>query len=142
MRLPTHRQHLSLEGLEGKDLKLALDDQVYEIEHLVSDPENWSLDEVEEWLETEIEFDNLGPWQAARLSPYNVGLKIYETTSVEDAGNLGLCLVEGGHPGSSFTGVAFHEKFGRTEPRVRKTRDEHGCDDRLIANYAVGIFCT
>ena len=47
MRLPTHRQHLSLEGLEGKDLKLALDDQVYEIEHLVSDPENWSLNEVE-----------------------------------------------------------------------------------------------
>lgn len=108
MRLPTHRQHLSLEGLEGKDLKLALDDQVYEIEHLVSDPENWSLDEVEEWLETEIEFDDLGPWQAARLSPYNVGLEIYETISVEDAGNLGLCLVEGEHPGSSFTGVAFH----------------------------------
>ena len=61
VRLPTHRQYLSLEGLEGKDLKLALDDQVYEIEHLVSDPENWSLDEVEEWLETEIEFDDLGP---------------------------------------------------------------------------------
>ena len=84
---------------------------MYKIEHLVSDPNNWSLDEVEEWLETEIEFDHLGPWQAARLSPYNVGLEIYEGMSVEDAGNLGLYLVEGEHPGSSFTGVAFHENM-------------------------------
>ena len=57
--LPTHREHLLLEGLEGDDLKNELNEQFWQIEHLLKDPKKWSLDEVEGWLDTEIEYEDL-----------------------------------------------------------------------------------
>jgi len=82
--------------------------QIWEIEHLISDPNKWNLDEVEGWLDTKIEYEDLGAWQAAQFSPYKAGLDFYQHLSVEAADNLGLELVEGDHPGSSFVDVAFY----------------------------------
>jgi hypothetical protein len=63
IRLPTHREHLLLEGLEGDDLKNELNQQFWQIEYLLEDPKKWELNEVEEWLDTEIEHEDLGAWQ-------------------------------------------------------------------------------
>jgi len=108
IKLPTRREVLSLERLDPKALKKALEGQIGEIEHLVDDTQNWTLDEVEWWLDSEIEYEELGAWQAADYSPHRAGLSIYNSLSREDAQGLGLELVEGDHPGSSFVGVAYY----------------------------------
>ncbi|MFP6733350.1 MAG: hypothetical protein VB959_05870 [Rhodospirillales bacterium] len=77
-------------------------------EHVVADPENWSVDEVKEWLDTEVELDDLGAWQAMKYTQYGPALEIYEQLSRDDAEELGLMLVEGCHPGSDFVGIEFH----------------------------------
>ena len=46
IRLPTHREKLSLEGLKPRALKRALNEQIWEIEHLVFDTRNWTFDEI------------------------------------------------------------------------------------------------
>lgn len=106
--LPTHRERLSLEGLSGKALKNALNKQISEIDDLISDPDNWTLDEVEWWLDTVADVEDFGAWQVTGHSPYKDGLEIYQHLSREDAHSLGLELVEGDTPGSSFVGVAFY----------------------------------
>ena len=118
--LPTHREHLLLEGLEGDDLKNELNEQFWQIEHLLKDPKKWSLDEVEGWLDTEIEYENLSAWQAAQFSPYKSGLDIYQHLDVEAADTLGLELVEGDHPGSSFVGVAFYGDVDELNRQLQK----------------------
>jgi hypothetical protein len=118
--LPTHREHLLLEGLEGDDLKNELNEQFWQIEHLVKDPNKWDVDEVEGWLDTEIEYEDLGAWQAAQFSPYKSGLDIYQYLSVEAADTLGLELVEGDHPGSSFVGVAFYGNVDELNRQLQK----------------------
>jgi hypothetical protein len=105
--LPTHRERLSLEGLKPKALKKALNAQIWEIGDLISDPDKWSIDEVEWWLDSEVDHEDLGAWQSARLSPYGAGLEIYNRLDREDAFDLGLELVEGDTPGGGFVGVAY-----------------------------------
>jgi hypothetical protein len=105
---PTFRKHLSLEGLKPKALKKALNEQFGAIEHLVEDPDNWSLHEVDAWLDSEIGIDDLGPWQAASYGPHGCGLDIYQELDEDEARDLGLVLVEDGTPGSSCYFVAFH----------------------------------
>jgi len=107
IELPTHREHLSLKGMNPKTLKKALDEQFGAIEHLIEDPNDWSLDEVEVWLDTEIEFENLGPWQASSYGPYGSGLDLFQELSESETKRLGLFLVEDGTPGSSCFSVAF-----------------------------------
>jgi hypothetical protein len=41
----------AVEGLKPRALKRALNEQVWEIEHLVSDVRNWTLDEIDWWLD-------------------------------------------------------------------------------------------
>jgi len=43
-----------------------------------------------------------------RYTHYGPGIEIYEQMSREQARDLGLELVDGDHPGSSFVGVAYH----------------------------------
>ena len=112
IELPTHREHLSLKGMNPKTLKKALDEQFGAIEHLVEDPNDWSLDEVEVWLDTEIEFEDLGPWQASSYGPYGCGLDIFQKLSERETKRLGLFLVEDGTPGSSCFFVAFNGGVG------------------------------
>jgi hypothetical protein len=107
IELPTHREHLSLKGMNPKTLKKALDEQFGAIEHLVEDPNDWSLDEVEVWLDTEIEFEDLGPWQASSYGPYGSGMDIFHELSEKEAKRLGLFLFEDGTPGSSCFFVSF-----------------------------------
>jgi len=118
--LPTHRERLLLEGLEAGDLKDELNTQIWEIEHLISDPKKWNLDEVEWWLDTKIEYEDLGAWQAAQFSPYKAGLDIYQHLSVDAADSLGLELVEGDHPGSSFVGVTFYGDVNELNRQLQK----------------------
>jgi hypothetical protein len=97
-----------------------LNDQIEEIEHLISDPDKWTLDEVEWWLDTEIEYEDLGAWQAAQHSPHSAGLGIYNRLSREEADRIGLKLVEGDHPGSSFVGVAFYGDVDELNRQLQK----------------------
>ena len=105
---PTNRVHLSLDGVEDSSLKMELDKIFWEIEHLVEDPGNWSISEVEEWLDSYVELDALGAWEAMKYTQYGPALEIYQQMNRDDAEDLGLMLVEGSHPGSNFVGIAFH----------------------------------
>ena len=105
--LPTNRERLSLEGLKPRALKKALDEQICEIESLVEDVNKWSLDEVKWWLDIEADVEDFGAWQVAGHSPYKDGIEIYQHLSHEDAKSLGLELVEGDTPGSSFVGLVY-----------------------------------
>ena len=105
---PTFRERHSLVGLSNAELKANLENIFYEIEHLVEDPENWTIDEVQEWLDTHVELEDLGSREAMKYTEYGPGIGIYDRMSSEQAANLGLELVDGDHPGSSFVGVAYH----------------------------------
>ena len=105
--LPTYREFLSLEGLSKRRLKEALEEDYWRFEHLLKDPANWSVDEIEEWLETDIEFDDMSPWMAAQYTEYADGVRLFESLPYEDTAELNLNLVEGDRPGSDFCGVYF-----------------------------------
>ena len=53
--LPTFREQHQLENLSPKNLKERLNAEIGLIEHIVSDPEDWSLEEVEDWLNSSVE---------------------------------------------------------------------------------------
>jgi hypothetical protein len=55
----------------------------------------------------DVDIESLGPYQAAQYTPYAPGITIFERFGWKDAQRLGLHLIEGDHPGSSFTGVEF-----------------------------------
>ena len=106
--LPTFRKIHSLEGLGADALNVELEKISWAFEHVVADPENWSVDEVKEWLDTEVELDDLAAWQAMKYTQYGPAIEIYEQLSRDDAEELGLMLFEGCHPGSGFVGIEFH----------------------------------
>ena len=108
LELPTFREHHSLVGLGPAQLKSELEKLFDDMEHLVEDPENWSIDEVKEWLDSPVELDNLGLWEAMKHTHYGPGIEIYEKLTREQVDELGIELVDGDHPGSNFMGVAFH----------------------------------
>ena len=66
-----------------------------------------SLNEVEEWLDTEIQFDDMSPRYAAEYTQYADGVRLYESLPWEETLKMNLHLVEGPHPGSDFCGVYF-----------------------------------
>jgi len=107
LNLPTNREHHSLVGLGEDEIKDELSEIFDEIEHLVSDPDNWSVDEVEEWLNTPMNLEDMGTWEGMRYTHYGPAIQIYEQMARHDASRLGLELIDGDHPGSDFVGIAF-----------------------------------
>jgi hypothetical protein len=106
--LPTFREYHSLLGLRGKALKVELEQINWSFEHVVADPNNWTINEVEEWLDSQIEMDVLGAWEGMKYTQYGPALEVYEQLDRNDAEDLGLLLIEGCHPGSDFVGIEFH----------------------------------
>jgi hypothetical protein len=105
---PTFREHHSLEGLNPAELKARINEDVGLIEHIVSDVDNWSVDEIEEWLDTQIEIDDLGPWNSMQYTQHGPALEIYQQMDRKDAEELGLELDECSSMCSNFVGIAFY----------------------------------
>ena len=103
--LPTFRELLGLEGLGPKQLKDRLKEEEWRFEHLVSNPDDWSIKEIQDWLDSDVEFDDMGLRQGMSYTPYGPPIEFYEGTPYADAEKIGLCLIEGDTPGSSFAGV-------------------------------------
>lgn len=60
-----------------------------------------------DWLDELQSNEILEGYEAATYTEYWPGVKVYETMDSITADDLGLVLVEGDHPGSSFCGVRF-----------------------------------
>jgi hypothetical protein len=105
--LPTFREQHQLENLSPKNLKERLNAEIGLIEHIVSDPEDWSLEEVEDWLNSSVELEDLGLWEAMSYTEYGPAIDIWESVGWDRSEELGLTLIEGDHPGSDFAGVQF-----------------------------------
>ena len=105
---PKNREYHSLTGLGGNELRVALDKEPWLIEHLVADPDNWSLDEIDGWLDEYVELSDMGTWETMQYTPFGPAIQIYQRMDHRDAREIGLELVDGDHPGSDFVGIAFH----------------------------------
>ena len=108
-QLPTYREFLSLENLTNSELKDALKDDTWRFEHHLKDPDDWSVHEIQGWLEESIDFDDMSPWGAAQYTEYGNGYA-YRRFAYEDARDLNLTLMEGEVPGSNF-GVSLRRRF-------------------------------
>ncbi len=105
---PTHREYHSLVGLGKKDLRAALTNEPGLIENLVVDPDNWSLEEIDGWLDEYVDLSEMGTWEGMKYTHYGPAIEIYQQMDHRIAGEIGLELVDGDHPGSDFVGIAFH----------------------------------
>ena len=103
--LPTFREFLGLEELGPEQLKERLKEEEWRFEHLVSNPDDWNIKEVQDWLDSDVEFEDMGLRQGMSYTPYGPPIEFYEGTPYADAEKIGLCLIEGDTPGSSFAGV-------------------------------------
>ena len=110
-QLPTYREFLSLENLSNSELKDALKDDTWRFEHHLKDPDNWSVHEIQGWLEESIDFDDMSPWNAAQYTEYGNGIRLYDALPNEDVRDLNLTLMEGEVPGSNFCGVRYDGDF-------------------------------
>ena len=125
LQFPTQRERLGLEGLDAVDLKAELDVYFIEIEHLVADHDNWSIEEIEWWLDSEAGHEDLDRWQLAYYCQYGVGLDIYNRFSPEEAISLGLELVEGDQPCGDFVGVFFEGDVAELNRRLVQLGRSH-----------------
>jgi len=105
---PTNREYHSLVGLGKNELRAALTNELGLIENLVIDPDNWSLEEIDDWLDEYVDLDDMGTLEAMKYTHYGPALQIYQQMDHRDADDVGFQLVDGDHPGSSFVGIAFH----------------------------------
>jgi hypothetical protein len=121
VQFPTRREFYDLEGLSGEKLRSEIGRRFDEFDWLVEDTNDWSLSEIEPWLDEEVDIEELGEYQSTFYGEYGAGLRIYENLSGKQADELDLELVEGDHPGSSFTGVAF---YGDVDELNRKLESE------------------
>ena len=110
-QLPTYREFLSLEILSNSELKDALKDDTWRFDHHLKDPDNWSVHEIQGWLEESIDFDDMSPWNAAQYTEYGNGIRLYDALPNEDVRDLNLTLMEGEVPGSNFCGVRYDGDF-------------------------------
>ena len=110
-QLPTYREFLSLENLSNSELKDALKDDTWRFEQHLKDPDNWSVHEIQGWLEESIDFDDMSPWGAAQYTEYGNGIRLYDALPYKDVRDLNLTLVEGDVPGSNFCGVRYDGDF-------------------------------
>ncbi len=102
---PTFREFLTLENLTAGQMKEALKDEEGRFEHLLVDPENWSISEIEEWLDTTIEMDDLSPSAAMGYTQYGPGIQLHNNLGWDAAEELGLAYIEGEMPGHDFLGI-------------------------------------
>ena len=105
MAYPTFREWLGLEGLTSRQLKKQLKREEWRFEHLISDSGDWDMTEIEAWLDSDLEPEDMGLLEGMSYTPYGPPIEFYEQISQEDSESIGLTLVEGDHPGSSFAGV-------------------------------------
>ena len=109
--LPTFRELLGLEENSPLDSAIELKDELFwRFEHIDDDPQNWSerdIKEIAAWLDSQVELEDLGPWEVMKYTEYGAGLSLYESMSFKDAERLGFVLVEGPMPGSDFVGLRF-----------------------------------
>jgi len=103
--LPTFRELLSIEGLKPDQIKEALKDEEWRFEYLIADPENWSVSEIQGWLDTTIEMDDMSPWKAAQYTQYAPGVQLHGHLGWEAANEYELAFIEGEMPGHDFVGV-------------------------------------
>ena len=103
--LPTFREYLNLEGLGAKQLKTRLKKEEWRFEHLISASGRWNIDEVQEWLDSDVEFDDLSLREGMTYTPYGPPIEFYDQLPYADSEKIGLVLIEGDHPGSSFAGI-------------------------------------
>jgi len=96
--LPTRREYEGWDTLSRRERKDLIAER--ELEY-------FSSAEILEWLDTPMEAEEFGGYEFARMGPYKTGISLLENMSPEDADQLGLYLVDGEHPGSSFLGVRF-----------------------------------
>jgi len=105
--LPTFRELFTLNDLTHDQIIETLNDEFWRFEYLLSDPENWSISEIEPWLDTQVEMDDMSPWKAMLYTQYGPGIELYEHLGWEAARELDLLLIEGEVPGADFVGVKF-----------------------------------
>ena len=105
--LPTFREYLSLEGLTDEQMKEALKDHEWRFEYRVADPDDWSVSEIEKWLDSTVELDDLSPRESMGYSEYAPGIELHDHLRWEVAEDLGLIYIEGDAPGRDFIGVRF-----------------------------------
>lgn len=105
--LPTFREHLEVVGLDREAAKEVLEREVDRFEHIVSDPENWSMEEIEDWLDSRLELDDLGPYNAMKYTQYRPGLELYERLDQSVIDELGLELVDCPSMCSDFVGLRY-----------------------------------
>ena len=117
---PTVREN-RYDGLSTKealeffsDLIEASDDWEHLEKEIGKPCEKWSTAEVsilEDYFKDELDEkedpENFSFQASAENSEYSAGIRVLEELGDERAKELGLYLVEGDHPGSSFCGVAF-----------------------------------
>ena len=102
---PTFREWLGLEGYSPGQLKEKLKGEEWRFEYLISDSGDWNINEVQEWLDSDVEPDDMGLLEGMSYTPYGPPIEFYERVPHADSDRIGLTLIEGDHPGSSFAGV-------------------------------------
>jgi hypothetical protein len=103
--LPTFRELFALEGITQEQIEEILNEEFWRFEHLLSDPDNWSVSEIEPWLDTKVEMHDMSPWKAMGYTQYGPGIRLYEHLGWNVSDDLGLSYVEGEMPGHDFVGV-------------------------------------
>ena len=101
----TFRDWLDLEGLNPTELMSKLKDEEWRFEHPISPSDEPSIIEVQKWLDSDIELDDMGLWEAMNYTSYGPPIRFYDEISSDDAEQIGLYLMEGDTPGSNFCGV-------------------------------------
>jgi hypothetical protein len=118
-RLPTYRRMLDFDALSENGKRNALLElwrmvHLEDFEDRVNDPDDTldneeALDELAQWhLDDEVNLESLSLRDSAKISEYGVGIEIYDALPETTAKRLGLELIVGDQPGSSFSGVAFY----------------------------------
>ncbi len=59
-------------------MKEALEDDEWRFEYLLADPDDWSVSEIEEWLDTTVELDDLSPRDAMEYTEYAPGIELHD----------------------------------------------------------------
>ncbi|MCP4546381.1 MAG: hypothetical protein GY835_07940 [bacterium] len=106
IELPTHREYLTDQYSEERMRKDVRDCIV---EHGCDEAYEWTEKEVQSWLDEIIDVECLGDYECQERcgSEWAEGIWLHNRLDAEMCHHLGLHLVEGDCPGSSFMGVRF-----------------------------------
>lgn len=114
---PTAREYLGYDTLTLNEKVEVFEDQhgIDELlEYVDKALSQWNEDDLailesidRDWLDEPLDPEFMGDYQAARYTEYWPGIEVYESIGVQETDAIGLWLVQGDHPGSSFCGVRF-----------------------------------